>query len=430
MTASTPTQLSQPASQHKDIIIIGASHAGIACAERLRKLGHEGSITVIDRLKGLPLERPPLSKAFLKSAESDETAFALRSESWFADNQITLMAGVTVTQIAPQDHQLTLDNGDTLGWHQLVLATGAYPRPLPISGGDNKNIMMLRHPVDARALRSKLNAAKHVIIIGGGYIGLEVAASARTLGKEVSVIEAADRLLARVASAEASAYFQALHQANGVAIHTQAQVSGIAETETKMQVLIGDNKANNAPMDADLIVAGIGVIPDMDLAAKAGLSTGNGVLTDAFYRSSAADIYAIGDVALPAHGYTNGTIRLESVHHAQMSADIAAQSMMGQAADAHETPWFWSEQYDVRLQSAGLVPADHDTVRREGRRQGQVSFWSFSANGKLAAVEALNDGQAYMVGRHLLSSPDPENRITKALIADPATELKTLMKRP
>lgn len=429
MTASTPSQLSQQASQHEDIIIIGASHAGIACAERLRKLGHEGSIRVIDRLKGWPLERPPLSKAFLKTDNDDETPFSLRAESWFADNQITLMDGVTVTRIAPHDHQLTLDNGDTLNWHQLVLATGAYPRPLPVPGGDNKTIMMLRHPDDARALRAKLNDAKHVIIIGGGYIGLEVAASARTLGKEVSVIEAADRLLARVASAEASAYFQALHQANGVVIHTQAQVNGITETENSMQVLIGDNKSNTKIMDAGLVIAGIGVIPDMELATKAGLATANGVMTDACYRSSVADIYAIGDVALPAHGYTNGTIRLESVHHAQMSADIAAQTMMGQAADAHETPWFWSEQYDVRLQSAGLVPTDHDTVQRQGRRDGQVSFWSFSEDGKLAAVEALNDGQAYMVGRHLLSSPDPDHMITKALIADPATDLKALMKR-
>lgn len=409
----------------QNIIIIGGSHAGIACAERLRKLGHKGPITIIDRLSGLPLERPPLSKAFLKADATEDKSFCLRPDNWFDDNTITFMDGYHVTAIAPDDHQLTLSDGQVLDWDKLVLATGAYPRPLPVDGADSDRLLVLRHPDDARQLRNKLHQAEKVSIIGGGYIGLEVAASARALGKEVSVIEAADRLLARVASRMASSYFDALHQSHGVAIYTNTQVSGILPSDHQVTV----NASNNTSIDADLVIAGIGVIPDMDIAAKAGITTGNGIMTDAFYRTNRPDIFAIGDVALPADGYTDGQIRLESVHHAQMSADIAAHTMMNQTAGIHEVPWFWSEQYDQRLQSAGLVPAEHETVRRDGRREGQVSFWSFTADGRFAAVESLNDGQAYMVGRHLLSSTETAQPITIDLIADPNTDLKSLMKR-
>ncbi len=422
MTISASHQ--KPVDQ-QTIVIIGGSHAGIACAERLRKLGHTGAITMIDRLSGLPLERPPLSKAFLKSDTADDASFALRPDSWFADNDIIFMDGCDVTAIAADDHQLTLADGQTLNWDQLVLATGAYPRPLPVPGGDSDQLMVLRHPDDARGLREKLHLAQTVSIIGGGYIGLEVAASARSLGKNVSVIEAADRLLARVASTKASAYFDALHQSHAVAVHTNAQVSAIIPSGQQMTVTTKDNMS----IDADLVIAGIGVIPDMDIAAAAGISTGNGIMTDTCYRTSHPDIYAIGDVALAADGYTHGQIRLESVHHAQMSADIAAHTIMGQPSGLHEVPWFWSEQYDQRLQSAGLVPAEHETVRRDGRRDGQISFWSFAADGSLAAVESLNDAQAYMVGRHLLSADQADQPVTIDMIADPATDLKALMRR-
>ncbi|MGB2437213.1 MAG: NAD(P)/FAD-dependent oxidoreductase, partial [Candidatus Puniceispirillales bacterium] len=295
-----------------------------ACAERLRKLGHEGPITIIDRLSGLPLERPPLSKAFLKADATEDKSFCLRPDNWFDDNTITFMDGYHVTAIAPDDHQLTLSDGQVLDWDKLVLATGAYPRPLPVDGADSDRLLVLRHPDDARQLRNKLHQAEKVSIIGGGYIGLEVAASARALGKEVSVIEAADRLLARVASRMASSYFDALHHSHGVAIYTNTQVSGILPSDHQVTV----NASNNTYIDADLVIAGIGVIPDMDIAAKAGITTGNGIMTDAFYRTNRPDIFAIGDVALPADGYTDGQIRLESVHHAQMSADIAAHTMM------------------------------------------------------------------------------------------------------
>ena len=411
----------------ESIIIIGASHGGIACAERLRKLGFGGKITLIDRLAGLPLERPPLSKQFLLAAgEADDSGFLLRSADWFGENGLDLMAGVAVASIDVGAKTLLLDTGRNLAWDKLVLATGARPRVLEL--GDAEGVVMLRHGDDARALRARLREARRVVIIGGGYIGLEVAASARKLGKDVAVIEAAARLLARVASVEASAFFAELHQNQGVDVRCDQQIAGVDSG----RIVFADGGA----LDADLVVVGIGVIPNTELAEAAGLAVGNGILTDRHYRTShggifRGDIFAIGDVALADAGYTRGALRLESVHHAQMSADIAAACLMGQTPPVHEVPWFWSEQYHIRLQSAGLVPPDaqnsqnSQTITRYGRREGQISFWSFAQDGALAAVEALGDAQAYMVGRQLLERGAV---VAPEVIGDSAIDLKTLLK--
>ena len=409
----------------ESIIIIGASHGGIACAERLRKLGFDGKITLIEKLAGLPLERPPLSKQFLLAAgEADDSDFLLRSADWFDENNLDLMAGVGVASIDVGAKTLLLDTGKNLAWDKLVLATGARPRVLELGAlsvaGDAEGVVMLRHGDDARVLRARLREARRVVIIGGGYIGLEVAARARKLGKSVVVIEAAARLLARVASVEASAFFAELHQSQGVDVRCDQQIAGVDSG----RIVFADGGA----LDADLVVVGIGVIPNTELAEAAGLAVGNGILTDRDYRTSHADIFAIGDVALADAGYTRGALRLESVHHAQMSADIAAACLMGQTPPVHEVPWFWSEQYHIRLQSAGLVPPDaqnSQTITRQGRRAGQISFWSFAQDGTLAAVEALGDAQAYMVGRQLL---EKGVAISPEVIGDSDTDLKTLIK--
>ena len=411
----------------ESIIIIGASHGGIACAERLRKLGFDGKITLIDRLAGLPLERPPLSKQFLLAAgEADDSGFLLRSADWFDENGLDLMAGVAVASIDVGAKTLLLDTGRNLAWDKLVLATGARPRVLELgalSVGDAEGVVMLRHGDDARVLVLCVDTTAWVVIIGGGYIGLEVAASARKLGKSVVVLEAAARLLARVASVEASAFFAELHQSQGVDVRCDQQIAGVDSG----RIVFADGGA----LDADLVVVGIGVIPNTELAEAAGLAVGNGILTDRHYRTSHADVFAIGDVALAADGYTRGGLRLESVHHAQMSADIAAACLMGETPPPHEVPWFWSEQYHIRLQSAGLVPPDaqnsqnSQTITRHGRREGQISFWSFAQDGALAAVEALGDAQAYMVGRQLL---EKGVAISPEVIGDSDTDLKTLIK--
>ena len=413
----------------ESIIIIGASHGGIACAERLRKLGFDGKITLIEKLAGLPLERPPLSKQFLLAGgEADDSGFLLRSADWFDENNLDLMAGVGVASIDVGAKTLLLDTGRNLAWDKLVLATGARPRVLELgalSVADAGGVVMLRHGDDARALRARLQEVRRVVIIGGGYIGLEVAASARKLGKDVAVLEAAARLLARVASVEASAFFAELHQSQGVDVRCDQQIAGVDSG----RIVFADGSA----LDADLVVVGIGVIPNTELAEAAGLAVGNGILTDRDYRTShggvfRGDIFAIGDVALADAGYTRGAMRLESVHHAQMSADIAAACLVGETPPVHEVPWFWSEQYDIRLQSAGLVPPhaqNSQTITRHGRREGQISFWSFAQDGALAAVEALGDAQAYMVGRQLLEKGAV---VAPEVIGDSETDLKTLIK--
>lgn len=434
-TPTAPTSPPPPLTANDSVIIIGASHSGVACADRLRQLGFQGSITLIDRVPDLPVQRPPLSKHFLTN--SDMAVKLLRDKEWFHAHNITLISGHEVVDAACHADiggSITLADGSQHTWQRLVLATGANPRRLPLlAKGDN--IYVLRNRLDASRLRQGLQASQHIAIIGGGYIGLEVAASARSLGKQVTLIEAQNRLLRRVASVAAAEFFYQLHQQHGVAIHTNASLEAMPNPTT----LAFHSNGGSRSLAADLIVLGVGVVPDIILAEKLGLGLGDGIMTDADYRTSQPAIFAIGDGALPRGGYAGGRVRLESVHHAQMSGEIAAAAMLAEAGSAvpsHEVPWFWSNQYDIRLQSAGLVQphknagdsGDIETITRiksagdTGKQQ--LSFWTFAGK-RLLAVEAINDSQAYIVGRGILGK-DP-TAITRAMLADSNTDLKTLM---
>ena len=412
----------QPLDNNETVLIIGASHAGIACAEQLRKCGFEGGITILDREPDMPMERPPLSKAWLgdatKKSPPDQQRFLLRQEGWFREYKIDFRPDAGVINIDPKAKTATLADNKTLSWQRLVLATGAVPRRLAIEGGDEKSVFYLRVPRDAARLSGAFAGARHVAIIGGGYIGLEVAASARKRGIEVTVLEMAPRLLARVASPEASVFFDNLHRTNGVQIMTGTRLERIDPNKAGLTLI-----TDTAPVNTDMVVVGIGVIPDMALAEDLGIATGNGILVNNNYETTLEDIFAIGDVALPEDGYAQGVLRIESVHHAQMSATIAAAAMTGHPFLPHEVPWFWSNQYDCKLQSAGLVPEAGQTLTRKGRRDGSVSFWSF-ADDTLKAVEAINDPQAYMIGLKTLSGA---TQITPAQVASPDFDLKSLL---
>ena len=412
----------QPLDNNETVLIIGASHAGIACAEQLRKCGFEGGITILDREPDMPMERPPLSKAWLgdatKESPPDQQRFLLRQEGWFREYKIDFRPDAGVVNIDPKAKTATLADNKTLSWQRLVLATGAVPRRLAIEGGDEKSVFYLRVPRDAARLSGAFAGARHVAIIGGGYIGLEVAASARKRGLEVTVLEMAPRLLARVASPEASAFFDNLHRTNGVQIMTGTRLERIDRNKAGLTLI-----TDTAPVNTDMAVVGIGVVPDMALAEDLGIATGNGILVNNNYETTLEDIFAIGDVALPEDGYAQGALRIESVHHAQMSATIAAAAMTGHPPLPHEVPWFWSNQYDCKLQSAGLVPEAAQTLTRKGRRDGSVSFWSF-ADDTLKAVEAINDPQAYMIGLKTLSGA---TQITPAQVTSPDFDLKSLL---
>ena len=409
------------------IVIVGASHGGISMAEQLRKQGFDGTITMIDRETSMPMERPPLSKAWLADeGAGGDGSFLMRQAEWYQENRVDFHPGADAVAVDAEAKTLTLAGGEVMGWDHLVLATGAVPRALSFPSGspageDDPRVHVLRVPADAEGLSAAMTGARSMVIIGGGYIGLEVAASAKKRGLEVTVIEMAPRLLARVASPEASAYFHDLHERHGTNIRVGAGVTAIDTSGDALRLDLGDGEV----ITADLVVAGIGVVPDLALVDSAGVDHGNGIAVDDHYRTSVAGIWAIGDVALCAGGYTKGEMRIESVHHAQMSAEIAAAAMMGTAPKPHEVPWFWSEQYDKKLQSAGFVPAGAEVVERAGRREGALSFWSFQ-DGVLKAVEAIGDGQAYMLGKTALTTDHP---VAPAQIADPDFDLKSLMAR-
>ena len=400
-------------------VVVGASHAGISFAEKLRQLGCDDEITVIDKLAGLPLQRPPLSKAYLAAQTDDETGFYLRAADWFERQSVTLRDGVAACAIDRQAKSLALSDGSQLSYDRLILALGAHARRLPMAEMDAKNVFVLRDGQDAKALKAALPDAKTACVIGGGYIGLEAAASLRKQGLDVHVVEAAPRLLARVASPQISAAYQELHEGHGVVMHIGSALAELVAEEGAISAVMLDDGTKIA---CDILLVGIGVAPEIALAESAGLAVGNGILTDYHYQTNDADIYAIGDNVL-AEG--RGEIRIESIHNAQYGGHYLASRFTASAPPQDEAPWFWSDQYDRKLQSAGLVPAPDDEVMqvtRAGKREGGLSVWSYRS-GHLCAVEAINDPQAYMIGKLCLEkhiSPDAAD------IADAAFELKSL----
>ena len=398
-------------------VIIGASHAGISFAEKMRQLGSDDPILMIDRLSGTPLQRPPLSKAYL--AADDEDAFLLRRKEWFDEQNITLRDGVEVTAIDRDSKSLHLSDGTHQSYDKLILAQGAFARHLPFPEMSAKGVHVLRHGQDARQLKQALATAKKAVVIGGGYIGLEAAASLVKQNLSVSVIEAADRVLARVASPEISAYYEALHQSHDVAIHTGVGVSSL-RAENGQIAAVG--LADGTEIDCDLLLVGIGVVPETQLAKEAGLDVENGILTDHHYQTKDASIFAIGDNVL-ADG--RWPIRVESIHNAQFGGHYLASRFTDGKPPLDEAPWFWSDQYDRKLQSAGLVPAPSDDVmqiERAGKREGGLSVWSFVGD-KLAAVESVNDPQAYMIGKFCL---EQARDVPKDKISDSDFDLKSL----
>ena len=408
-------------SDHR-VLIIGASHAGISMAEQLRKANFNGELVMIDREAEMPMERPPLSKAWLsEEGAGGEGSFLMRQAGWFQENDVTFHREANAVSADISDGTITLADGNVMSWDHLVLATGAVPRNLPLEGEEGLDHMhVLRVPADAERLSKAMSSAQNMVIIGGGYIGLEVAASARKRELDVTVVEMAPRLLARVASPEASSFFNQLHEDHGTEIRTSCGVDGMIASSEGITISLGDDDIR-----ADLVLAGIGVIPDMALSEPLGLETGNGILVDCHYATTQSGVWAIGDVALPSGGYTDGALRVESVHHAQMSAEIASAAMMGQSSKDHEVPWFWSEQYDKKLQSAGLYAQGADVISRAGKREGSISFWSFQDD-KLIAVEAVGDPQAFMIGKTVLTDG---NMLSKEELANPEFDLKSVLKR-
>lgn len=384
---------------------------------KLRKDGFEGEITLIGAENTLPYQRPPLSKAYLLG-EMDLERLFLRPESFYADNNITLRLGTVVTAIDAAAKTLSLCD-EVIAYDQLALTTGSDPRQLPAAiGGDLGGVFVVRSLGDVDAMAPHVVAGKRALIVGGGYIGLEAAAVCAKRGVDVTLVEMGDRILQRVAAPETSDYFRALHRDHGVTILEGTGLDHLeGEAGQVTRAVLGDGST----VEVDFVVVGVGITPSTQLAALAGVEVENGIKTDAQGRTSDPSIWSAGDCA--SFPYKGGRIRLESVPNAIDQAEVVAQNMMGAGKDYVATPWFWSDQYDVKLQIAGLNTGFDNVVTRAGDGR-TTSFWYYKGD-QLVAVDAMNDPRAYMVGKRLI---DMGKTADKAVVADAAADLKPLLK--
>lgn len=396
------------------VLIIGAGHAGGSVAAFLRQYGHEGPIVLAGAEDAPPYQRPPLSKAWLKG-EADLEALLLRPLSFYAEQDIDFRASVVAVAVDPAAKTVVFHDGSSESYDILVLATGSTARKLPVPGGDHPDLLELRTMKDAERLKAVLGPGKRLAVVGGGYVGLEAAASARALGAEAVVIERAPRVLARVASETLSAFFTAQHRAHGVEILTDAEVVAVARD--------GVSLADGSVVSADAVLVGVGALACDALARSAGLTCDDGVVVDAEARTSDPAIFAIGDMTrrpIPVHGGVNH--RLESVPNALEQAKQAAAAIVGRAGPTPEVPWFWSDQYDVKLQIAGLpFDADRQVVRGDPTASG---FAVFHLNGdRIVCVEAVNAPPEFMAGKQLIAKATP---VDVDKLADPAVSMKAV----
>ena len=396
------------------VVIIGAGHAGGTVAALLRQYGHEGPIVLAGEEPAPPYQRPPLSKAWLKG-EADLEALLLRPEAFYAEHDIDLRTGVTATAIDAAAKTVTFADGTMETWDTLILATGSTARKLAIPGADRPELLELRTLADAERLKAALGPGRRLAVVGGGYVGLEAAASARALGAEVVVIERMDRVLARVASETLSAFFTARHRAEGVEVMTSAEVSAFEDGGVRL--------ADGRLIFADAVLVGVGALACDGLARAAGLVCDNGVVVDETARTSDPAIWAIGDMTfrpIPVHGGRRH--RLESVPNALEQAKQAAAAIVGRAPPTPEAPWFWSDQYELKLQIAGLSEgADRQVVRGDPETG---SFAVFHLAGyRVLCVEAVNAPAEFMAGRLLIVKGAP---VDLAKLADPSVSMKAV----
>ena len=399
-------------------VVVGAGQAGQSLCAKLRALGFEGRITLIGEETAPPYQRPPLSKAYLLGDMPLERLY-LRPLEFYDDQKIELRLGAPVSAIDPAAKTITIGD-DVVAYDKLALTTGSIPRQLPAAiGGTLDGVFTVRTLADVDAMAPEFQKGRRVLIIGGGYIGLEAAAVAAKRGLDVTLVEMADRILQRVASEDTSAYFADLHARHGVKILTGV---GLQQLNGQSHVA-GATLTDGTELDADFVIVGVGIAPAQGLAEAAGLSIENGIKVDRFSCTSDPSIFSAGDCAsFPAGG---AKMRLESVGNAIDQAENAAANMLGHDVEYVPKPWFWSDQYDVKLQIAGLGAGHDETVTRPTDEAGAQSIWYFKGD-QLMAVDAMNDPRAYMVGKRLI-----EAGLTapKAAISDPSFELKALLKR-
>lgn len=403
-----------------DTVIVGAGHGGAQAAVSLRQQGFTGTIALVGAEASLPYERPPLSKEYLTGEKPFERLLIRPAEFW-AEKDVTLMPGTRVVSVDPAARQITAADGTAIGYQQLIWAAGGTPRRLDCDGADLAGIHVLRTRADSDAILADAQAARNVVIIGGGYIGLEAAASLRKLDKSMTVLEALPRVLARVAGDAISTFFQDEHRRQGVDIRLNARVSRLDGRDGRVSAVILDD---GTTLPADLVIAGIGIVPETRPLTEAGAAGTNGVEVDAFCQTSLDGIYAIGDCAAFPCVWADGAImRVESVQNAADQAVTAARHIMGDSRPFDALPWFWSNQYDLKLQTVGLSVGYDRAVLR-----GDPSTRSFSViylkSGRVIALDCVNAAKDFAFGRKLLMEGV---RAAEADLANTAIALNALL---
>ena len=399
------------------IVVIGAGQAGFSVCAKLRELGHPGPITMVGEEAKPPYQRPPLSKGYLLGETTEERLY-FRPVNFYEERNIDLRLSTGAVRIDRAANEVELSDGSRLGYERLVLTTGARPRQLPASmGGDLEGVCYVRNLADINAMAGRFRDGQRVLIVGGGYIGLEAAAVSAKLGLDVTLIEAAPRILQRVASPETSDYFRALHSGHGVKLMEGLGLKSLFGSNGRVA---GAELANGSIIHADFVIAGIGVHPNAELAQEAGLEIDNGIAVDAHCRTSDPHILSAGDCT--SFPWRSERIRLESVGNAIDQGEAVARTILGQSTGYVAKPWFWSDQFDVKLQIAGLL-AGYDTVVTRSGAGRSMSFWYYRGD-RLLAVDAMNDARVYMVAKRLI---DAGKSPPTHLVGNPDTDLKSLL---
>ncbi|QAY76706.1 NAD(P)/FAD-dependent oxidoreductase [Sphingosinicella sp. BN140058] len=405
---------------HYDILIVGSGHAGAQSAIQLRQLGFEGTIAMVGDEPELPYERPPLSKDYL-AGEKPFERLLIRPAAFWAEREIVLHPGTRIVAVDPSARTVRTAAGATFSYGSLIWATGGTPRRLSCAGGDLAGVHVVRCRAEVDAIRAELEGVRRVVVIGGGYIGLESAAVLRKLGKDVVLIEALDRLLARVAGPEISHFYEAEHRGQGVDIRLGAAVLSIDGQSGRVRGVVLQSGETVA---ADMVIVGIGIEAAVAPLLAAGAEGANGVDVDSLCRTSLPDIYAIGDCAAHENGFAGGLrIRLESVQNAHDQAAVAAKAILGQPEPYSSVPWFWSNQYDLKLQTVGLSIGYDQAIVRGSPAERSFSLL-YLLEGRVIALDCVNTVRDYVQGRKLILD---RAIIDPARLADATVPLKEML---
>lgn len=408
--------------KNADVVIVGTGHGGAQAAIALRQQGHEGSIIMVGRDEEPPYERPPLSKEYLARDKTFERIMIRPAQFW-ADKGVELVTGNAVTEVDPAAHEIVLSNGERIGYRKLIWAGGGDPRRLSCPGGNLNGVHGVRDKRDVDAIMAQLDRGdRRVVVIGGGYIGLEAAAVLRKFDCDVTLLEALPRVLARVAGEELSNFYQAEHRSHGVDLRLEAKVESLEGTDGHVT---GVKLEGGEVLPCEIVIVGIGIIPAVGPLITAGAAGSNGVDVDVYCRTTLDDVFAIGDCAAHANDFAEqAVIRLESVQNANDMATTAAKAIMGDKQPYHALPWFWSNQYDLRLQTAGLSLNYDDTVLRGDPATRKFTV-VYLKEGKPIAFDCVNNAKDYVQGRKMLESG--VGALDKALLADAEVPLKEMM---